>query len=377
MANKPIIDETAINNRKIADDIAASPQFDGTDAPTLIASIQEGLNSKNAVKENNAKQTARAFTKDLLLLCLYQEIEKNKTPGYLDLAHKFDDGVIANGNSKEYIASKPTGHDVFRQDQFIPAKVSTKSVESHVIQMYDAGGTLNKNAYQFKKSTTLQESLWLPYFKSGSLSSFVAEITKAAHNVYNLYKFNKIATMITEANFQKKIAGVADNMFDAISGEFLPALRDMLYLNSSYNYSAASKYIQVNTMDDLIIIMSSGNLQRLKSGIKSQLFNSQFLGVDKELSEANVICLGNKIVIGDEDTDITVSDIPYCDDNTIYVVNKNALRHINQINKSGSQSYADNMTIQLTLHVWGALDILPWGQMFKYTNPNLSVLPKI
>lgn len=371
------VEDTLKANKLMADELAKSKEFGAADAKDLLAGIQSDLNSNSNVRKSNGRILAKEFTAKLLLLCLYQEIENNPNLGYMDFANKFDDGEINEGNSKEYIASKLTGNDSFRPDMFIPAKVSTKSVESHVIQMYDAAGTLNKNAYQFKKSQTIQESLWIPYFKSGSLSSFINEITEQLHKVFTIYKFDKVATKITSSKFQKQIVGTATNMFDAISGEFLPALRDMLYLNSEFNFSASSLFLQDNNMDDLIIIMSSGNVQRIRSGIKSQLYNAQFLGVDKELSDANIISLGNKITIGNEDVDMSVSNIPYCDDNTIYVVSKKALRHVNQINRSESQAWTENMTIQLTLHVWGALDILPWGQCFKYTNPNLSVLPKI
>lgn len=372
-----------IETRKIGDDLANDPSISSQiigeekSIEAVIETVKTLEAAKSPVSRKAAEKLANEFGANLLLLCLKQQIESNPSLGYMGVGNAFDDGVINEGNSKEYIATKMTGTDTYISEQFIPKKISKKSVESHVIQMYDAAHVLSKKAYQFKKAQTIQAPTYLPFFKSGSLSKFISEITEQIHKIYAVYKFDKIASLITTAKYQKEIVGTANNMFDAISGEFLPELTKMKYLNTEFNFSATSKFAQDNNIEDLIIIMSSGNLQRLKSGIKTQLFNAQLMGVNNELNDENVTCLGNKIRIGNSDTDIVVEDVEYCDDNTIYVLSKNALKHVTQVNTTETQAWAENMTNQITLHVWGAVDFLPWGQCFKYTNPNLSTLPKI
>lgn len=351
------------------------------DAKSFMEDTKAKLESTNKAVKQKAVSDAREFTKDLLLLVLYQDIDKMSDLGYVsDFANKFDDGEISEGNAKQYIANKLTGNDTYLSNEFVPAKKSKKSVETHVIQMYTKDNStgdisLHPKAYQFKKPLTLQEPEWLPYFKSGALGEFIAELQRQLATVYNIYKFNKIANLIKTQTFNKSITGTGKDLFECLSDEILPAIRKMTTLNSEYNVNAKSKYVHNTKIEDLIVIMSPANIQRIQSGIKSQLFNAKFLDIGTLLNENNIINLGNEINIGDSDTEISIGAAEYVDDNTVYVLSKKAIRHVSQISRQESQAWAENLSIQLTLHVWGAVDFLPWGQGFKYTNPNLSKLP--
>lgn len=372
------IKQDKINITKVGDELAGTMGFENSQ--DLMGNVGAQLNSDSIVQQHAGMKNARAFTNNLLLLCLYQKIEKTETPEYInDFASIFDDGMIANGNSKEYIAQKITGSDAWIAEAFVPSKVSKKSLESYVIQMYtkDASGNkvLSPQGYQFKKGQTIDEPQWVAYFKDGKLGQFISNLREQLEIAYKMFKFNKVAELVTNIKFGKTVVGTATNMFDAISGEFLPLVRAMTFLNTEFNNNPASTYVHKSNTSDLVVIMSSNNVQRLQSGIKSQLFNAQLLDLNGIITDANITCLGNKLVIGDSDTDITVSTSPYVDDTTIIVINRNAVRHVTQIERHESQQWAENMTTQYTYHLWGAIDVLPWGQGFRYTNKNLPTMP--
>lgn len=359
----------------LAHKLAKSRGYDN--AKQLMENTSAQINNKDIVAQSEGLRQARDFTQSLLLLCLNQSIEQFSNLSYMDFVNIFDDGYVNNGNSKEYIATKPTGNDTFIAEKFIPAKVSVKSVEKHIIQMYSSAGTLGTQAYQFKKSLTIQESLWLPYFKSGKLGEFINNLQNQLMDSFKMFKFDKIAKLITGSNttYAKTITGTAPDMFEAITTELLPNIRNMTLLNSQYNKDSNSKYIQTTDLSDLMVIMSPKNLTTLESGLKTQLFQAKLLNVGSVLDASNIILLGNQLTIGTGDDVISVSDDAYVDDNTVYVISKNAIKHIAQLNRVESQAWAENMTLQYTFHVWGAVDFLPWGQCFKYTNSKFANLP--
>ena len=88
-----------------------------------------------------------------------------------------------------------------------------------------------------------------------------------------------------------------------------------------------------------------------------------------------ILTLSNKLTIGNSQTAISTDSTQYVDEDTIYVFDKNLIKSLIQVQRNESQAWAENMTIQLTLHVWGVVGTLPWNKVFKYTNENLKVLP--
>lgn len=376
-------DEQLKETKKIADDIAKTTVNSTTgetfkDIKDLQNTANDLMRSSNIVEQQRGMEIARGAVKDLLLLCLYQQIEGNKLPGYMDFANKFDDGYIENGNSKQYMFSNDTGVDSYQETEFVPSAVTNTSVDSFIIQMYSAGGVLNANqAYQFRKPKSITEAQWIPYFKAGKLAEFIGILRNEIHRVYSYYKFNKIATKITTSTPAKTIEGTATNMFDCFVKEVLPTIREMTTLNSKFNYDVRNKNLTAAAPEDLMLIANGKVITQLSAGIKTQLFNQQLLDYHNLLDSMNIVNLGNKIVVPEDvNTPISVEDTPYVDEETIWIVHKDALKHVLQIDRTESQSFAANMVIQLYLHVWGALDILPWGQIVKYHNANLMTMPE-
>lgn len=389
--NKKDIEKDIINlsedlttiNTKIADSIAQE-NFKAPDAATFVADTAARIASPNPVIQDNAKQAAGNFAAQLLLLCLYQEIEKpHSIDEYQLIANKFDAGFIPAGNGKEWVVNLVTGSEKWVVTAFNPTTITSPALYGKYMSMYELNEAgekvLTPQAYQFKKPITIQENEWFPYFTSGELRSFIENCINITTESYMYYKFNKMATLLTTMPISKKITGTATNLFDALALEILPNVYNMHMLNQSYSIDNV-KYPKVQTLSftDMMMFVPLNVKTGLMHGIQSQLFNAHLMDIASGIPADNVIVLGDKIIYPEDDANkvVMVQDgTPYLPNNTIRVFDKNAIKHLQQINQAGSQSYNNNLTIQITLHVWGLVDYLPWKKAFEYTNNNIQVLP--
>lgn len=122
------------------------------------------------------------------------------------------------------------------------------------------------------------------------------------YKAFKVYLSNMLFNKITTTTYKKTINGTATNMFDCLVSEVIPNINKMTQLNSEYNI-VESQVIDTANMDDIIVIMSNKNKTLIQNGIKTQLFNAELLGPSgKLLKPENIICLGNKINLTDEDT---------------------------------------------------------------------------
>lgn len=136
--------------RKIADQYAKSVGKNSIDE--VVNPIREGLESKDTVQVELAKSAARGTVEALTKLILRQEIFTVPEAGYMDIVNTFDDGVLKEGNAKLYDFYNPSGHDTYQANEFIPTGFNSPDVTEFSIKMYDAGGALSTQAYQFRKS---------------------------------------------------------------------------------------------------------------------------------------------------------------------------------------------------------------------------------
>ncbi len=339
---------------------------------------REASNMDPSARRTAMMKSVGEVANTLMLLCLEQALQTTELPDYMSFANAFDDGYIASGNSKEYVFQRLTGIDSWDPDLFVPNKVTKTSVAAKVISIYNPDGTLSPQGHQFKKNITIQEAVWLPYFIAGKVAEFIAMYRNALQKVFRLYKYDLVMSMITGSTPAKVINGTADNMFDCFVKEIIPTIRDMTTMNNQYNYAQDDENIQYANPEDLFVIMNGKVITQLESGIKSQLFNSKLLNIHNVLDETRIINPGNKITVPhDSDQLISVGSTPtpYVDENTVWIVHKDALKFLMQIDRLESQNWTQNMTIQLVLHAWFCLDFLPWGMIVKYTNKNLMTMP--
>ena len=371
--NKKIDDKPSIKNSgKIANRL--SKEFGAENVKDFMESTTNQMNSKDPITKKSGEARAAGFVKELALLLLYQVVIDSNSIEYMNsFSSAFNDGEISEGNSKEYVVSLDTGHDAYDESKFIPSGITKPLQENTIISMFNADKTLNSNAYQFKKSLTITEMEWLPYFKAGELKKFIDLISGKMLRSYELFKFDMLAKLLTSIVPQKVIAGVEKDCFRCLSNEVFPEIENMVKYNKEYNLDATSEYVDACNESDIMLVVGNKLLSRLKNGVESQLFNAQFFGPNSK--PYNILTLSNKLTIGNSQTAISTDSTQYVDEDTIYVFDKNLIKSLIQVQRNESQAWAENMTIQLTLHVWGVVGTLPWNKVFKYTNENLKVLP--
>lgn len=358
-----------------ADNYAKSKGYSSID--DMMNNIKDGLNSNDINTFDLTLYKARGVVEDLSMLILRQELYSIPQATYMSsFISMFSDGYVTEGNAKQYILDKPTGKDTWSRDSWIPEGTTTTSVDQFVIKMYESKNTLSQQAYQFKKPITFISEEWIPFFKSGNLGAFISHLQNQITQTKEIFLFDLIAKKITSHSFKKTISGTAENAFDCYVNEILPAVGEMITYSNDFNLVSSQTSLGLSNPSDLIVIAHNKTIQTLRNGIRTQLFNAQLFNFANVLDESNIINLGRKMKVGTTEEDITVDTGYYVDENTIIVLNKkNSLKHWKQVNRVETQSFAQNMSTTIVSHEWGALDILPWGQGFKYTNANLNRMP--
>lgn len=345
----------------------------------LSDKIKSLLGDNSFVNRQAGERVAGQTIYDLALLVLYQEVQTSRDAGYLDFAELFNDGYISEGNSKSYVFNMITGHSTYDKTKFIPEAATEQSVKQHIISMFKSssstGQVLAENAYQYKKPLTILTPNWVQYFIKNSLNQFLTDLRLSLRKEFKIFKFHKVAKFLTGLTNIKTIEGTAKNMFDCFSEEIIPEIQKMDFYSSDYNRDQTFKGIESAGSENVYLVAHSNIISKLRTGIKSQLYNAKLLDIGGLLDSNRVISLGNQFDIQDENTPISVTGTPYVDENTIWVFNKNLIKFLYQINTNATQSFAENLATQLVLHIWFTMDTLPWGQVFKYTNQNLKVLP--
>lgn len=377
--------KTGDRNTDIAHEVAETMGYEN--AKDLMEKTITDINSKNPARAQAGRAIAAEFTKQLALLILYQEIESPNIPNKYNWANHFDGGNISQGNSKEFVMTIPTGNDEYNADNFIPTKHTSPLIETKIISMYveNASGQREKapGTYQYLKPLTIVESQWYPYFMAGKLGEFISRITELMRKSYDLFIVSKMENFIKSMTFKKTITGsgnanttpgTAQDMFACLSNEVIPNIEKMSYLNTEYNLSSTSKNIGAPNSSEILVFMNNNIKSKLRTGVMTRLFNAHMISLDQVVPSENWIGTAGSITVGNSDTAISIGN-DWIDDNTIYVFTKNAIKHCLQVNRTESQAWAQNMTIQIVLHIWGTIDYLPWEKGFKYTSDKLSKLP--
>lgn len=362
---------------EIAHDVAKGMGYEN--AKDLMEKTIKETKSPNRARAQQARAIAAEFTKQLALLILYQEIENPTIPSSkYNWAKAFNDEMISEGNSKEFILNLSTGNDTYNADNFIPNKATPPQIESKIISMYieKADGTreLAPNAYQYLKPLTINESQWYPYFIKGKLGEFISKISSLMRKSYDLFIISKMENFIKNLNFAKTVQATGTDMYSCLSNDVIPAIEKMTYLNTEFNLTAASKNISASEPSDILVFTNNNIKSKLRTGIKTRLFNASLLDLDNVIPKENWIGTAGSVVVGNSDTPISIGN-DWIDNNTLYVISKDAIKHCLQVDRTESQAWAQNMTIQIVLHIWGTIDSLPWEKGFKYVSNNLSVLP--
>ena len=369
--------EQAKKARSVADEFARTSGHESIE--DIINPIQANLNGSE-VQQELGRVAARSVVENLSKLILRMELFTTPNPDYMDrILGYFDDGVVKEGNAKIYRFNNPTGNSTYNNTNFVPSALTTTDVDEFNIGMYNTsnGLTLTSQGYQFRKTLVFTEPQWIPYFKSGKLIEFIAELQENMYKTWKMFMFDKVMRLITKtpSGIGKQVSGQAQDAFAAWSQEILPEIRKMTTLSKTYNYNQNNTNLMLTNPKDLLIFAHPKTIQTLESGIKSQVFNAKFLDLKGILDENNFIDAGLTLNVGDENAKISVGTSYYIDENKIYVVSKQAIKHFSQIDRIETAFYGRNLATEFTMHKWGAIDFLPWGQAFVYTNNHLNTLP--
>lgn len=357
-------------------------------AKELMEKVNADIKGPNKVRSHTARAVAAEFTTKLALLILYQEIENPTIPfSRYNWAKKFNDEMISEGNSKEFVLNLVTGNDNYVADNFVPTKSTPPQVESKIISMYidKADGTreLAPGAYQYLKPLTINESQWYPYFIRGKLGEFIGKITSLMRSSYDLFVISKIENYIKNMTFAKTITGNGNgnttegtnqDMFACLTNEVIPEIEKMTYLNTEFNLSNTSKNISASEPSDILVFTNNKIKSKLRTGIQSRLFNASLISLNDVIPAENWVGTAGGLQVGNSDTVVSIGN-DWIDENTMYVLTKGAIRHCLQVDRVESQAWAQNMTLQIVLHIWGTVGDLPWEKGFKYVSDKLGVLP--
>lgn len=369
--------EELLNNAyDVANDFAKTKGFENIEA--LKTNHEEIINSKST--EGGKKLARDLLAKDLFdlsMLILSQSIGTLSLSSRYDLVDMVFDGFVKNGNAKQYIEQVDTGASSYDPNSFVPNEFTKQIVEEQVMKFLNDDGQLNEFSYQYKKSIIFVKPTMIEYFLSGKLDEYILDLINQMYKNYKLFAYAKLCTLITSSTPQKTINGTSSNLWESLNNEILPLMEALPQENNIFNYSSDSKLIRSTKMENVLFICSNKIASLIRNGIKTQLFNQELFGASgKLLTPENITTLGQKLVVGDQNTAISDSGTEWVDDNTIYVIDISGIKHWLQINEALNQKWADNMADQHVLHVWGHIEILKWCRMFKYTNPNLSKLPE-
>lgn len=357
-------------------------------AASLVKNVALDINGSDAVKKVLAQQMATEFTSNLLLLVLVQELQKEYKLGPFRWVNKFDDQKITEGNTKQYIRQVATGADLYDVNIFAPVGITEPQQASATVSLYErqADGTvkLGVNAYQFKKPITITAQQWIPFFTSGKLQEFIANVTELVNTTYEMFKISKVQTLIqnmikTDSGlFKKRITGTATDLLSAFTTEIYPQLTRMQsQISDDYNLlDTTPQSINSVYAEDVLLLMNQDVYTKFVGGVLAPVFNNKLVDFGAFVPKENIIPVAKGLVVGDSKTAITATTADILDTNTIVVINKNSIKHLWWIDQTERQMWAENMAIQIVLHIWGAFGVIPWGQGFIYTNPNLNTLPK-
>lgn len=375
-------------NKEIALETAKARGYNSTS--DMMGEIRAQLNSDNPQTRALGEEAARGTVEQLLALCLKQVFMVESLPAmYQDLVGRTNDGVMHAGNTKAYDVKNPTGITTYERTAFIPTGLPTKDIDQFALNMYSNPATkkLSKWAYKFMKQQTLEVQEWLPFFKEGTLNTFISQLQKELQDVYTLYMYAKVCEIITsESNTDsdttqkisgKIVNGTANNLFEAWI-EVLYHFNFMTQYNKDYNADQSNPHMYAAEPDDLLIFVSNKVLTTTRNGILSQTYNAQIMGAEsKQLKPENLRTLGKKILISEnsENTVLTNSPDEWIDDNTIIIVDISRIKHLVQFDQAGAQFFQKNVVNYISKNVWGAIAMLPWCKKLIYKNNNLTIAP--
>lgn len=365
-----------------------------------VENIRANLMSDAPQNQRIGARAAGSFVAKLSPL-LFEQIIYNSlgTSDVYSWVNKFTGPTLSWGNEIQFSSTYATGATTYDINKWIPTNTTDPVIEVFSTRFKKDNGTLATNAYQYKKSLSLQPKTWLPYFKSGKLSQVIANITAEMQETYRFFvagKLQKIIKSLADGGAQvgidaagengsalklKKIESRASDAFGAML-DLLNAITDLVDDVNKITIANDSDNIRAVDLGDLVMFIPKPLLAKFRSGILTRLPSAAQFAYDKIFAADRVVPIGKELkeVIGADNQVVGIVDSgdDFITGNTkIVVLEKSAIQHCFVIQEHESQYFAENMIQQLTNHIWGFFAVLPFRKGFVFECANLINTPNV
>lgn len=367
------------------------------DLPRNVEEAQaKEVELRNSGNPRAAGQFAQGFLGTIAQKLIYQTILTAPYSEDLNFIERFRGENIDYGMAKEYVATQMSGYQELNQEQFVPTATTKATAITQVNNFLDNSGSLNtaSNAFMKQFCMSIQTYATKEYFLSDvKLQQFIQNLRDSVISGAKLYLYNLIMNVIkngvTNASATADgtkwtlINGTAQNMFDACI-EICTHIKKLTKLGNEYQLiksaNASENHVRASDYRDLTWIWSIDNDERASRGIKSQLYHYKLWDPTNSINENNVYTPYKEITLPDLTTTKTnnfptMTNNLWIDNNTVVVLENKAIEFNLVWEKSETQYYTNNMTLQITYNIAGMINPIKVMRGFVYKNNNLSILP--
>lgn len=368
------------------------------DLPRTVEEAQAKEHELRSAGDSRAAgQFSQGFLGTIAQKLIYQTILTAPYSDDFNFIERFRGENIDFGMAKEYVSMQMSGYNDFDPEQFIPVRTTKPTAINQVNNFLDASGNLNTtgaNAFMKQFRISIQQYATKEYMLSDvKLQQFIQNMRDSVINGAKLYLYNLVMGVIesgiagadTTADGVKwtLINGSADNMFDAMV-EICTHVKKLTKLGNSYQLvrstNDAENLVRASSYKNLTWIWSIDNDEKASRGVKSQLYHYKLWDKDNFIDESNVYTPYKKITLPDL-TSSSANNYPtqtttdWIDNNTVVILENNAIEFNLVWEKTETQYYTNNMTLQLTYNIAGMINPVKVMRGFVYKNVNLSKLP--
>lgn len=353
----------------------------------MQAAYKTAIGSGSDLAQAEATVRASSFIQNLFLKILYQRVDEAYSMTGYEWMKAIDVSAIEQGNGEEWVLPLITGGNNYTTLPMVPQTTTDPQAVSYKLTMYQNDQRLANWAFQFRKPLTLFEEKYRPVFLSGNLAQFLLSMAATLEKSFEIFKVAKMqeilgqmlslpADLDTPNLVQMRVTGKATDFLSCFTDEIYPLITEMGFLNSKFNlnaFPAGGTPLSSVKKEDLLMFVNNRTYTRLTGGKLSNVFNQTLVAPGKFISPENIYPMGDLIQYTDENTPIAVLDgKPVMPENTLMVIEKDALKYRQFASRHETQFYAHNLAVQSVKHEWGVFGCLPWKQGFIYTNPALA-----
>lgn len=342
----------------------------------ITSNLRMKANSLNPKDKIQAKSEIKNLVGQLSKKIFTQELYNNVILEAESLVHKFNDGYLDTGDTKEYLIQSPTGFSNYDENEFVPGKLTALPVESQQIAFYQADGkTLQQNSRKWRKSIVIVEKNLIQWFLSGKMSEFIADIIFNMAESLLYGQLHEILTAITTAtprvsiNLDTDTSHTPEGAKNAADAwvKIFHIINDFKFPTAKYAYG--NSQIPIRTKQEDIMIFGSVRVFQHLKNMKAFIYHSNLFQPIQDLTDSNFFQVPPKLIMADDENIIKTGNDYYLDDNTLYIIDtKNFMKILYILQEDTQQFWASNLANSFFKHLWYTFGILNWGKIAKVTS---------